>query len=77
MKNINDSVNNKITEVKCPKCSNKVPWTEESVHRPFCSRRCQMLDFGDWAMEKNTIPSEEPTDDWEIFDDAGFEDPAD
>lgn len=75
MNSIDDSANRKITDVACPKCGSKVPWTEKSVHRPFCSRRCQMLDFGDWAMEKNTIPAEQPLDDWEILDDAGFEDP--
>jgi len=28
-----------------------------------------MIDFGDWAMEKNTIPTEDPPDDWENFED--------
>ncbi len=66
MKNINTS--NEITEVACPQCGKKVPWTDDSKYRPFCSIRCQMIDFGDWAMEKNTIPVEDPPDDWENFE---------
>jgi endogenous inhibitor of DNA gyrase (YacG/DUF329 family) len=27
-----------------------------------------MIDFGDWATEKNTIPAEEPPDDWDNFE---------
>ena len=68
MKNTNNSVTNKITEIACPQCAKKVPWVEESLFRPFCSKRCQMIDFGDWAMEKNSLPTEDPPDDWENFD---------
>lgn len=68
MKNINTSNSHEITEVACPQCGKKVPWIDESVFRPFCSKRCQMIDFGDWAMEKNTIPVEDPPDDWENFE---------
>lgn len=54
-----------ITEISCPQCGKAVPWTQEQIYRPFCSKRCQMIDFGDWAMEKNTIPAEEPPDDFQ------------
>ncbi len=66
MKNIKAS--NEITEVACPQCGKKVPWVDDSEYRPFCSLRCQMIDFGDWAMEKNTIPVEDTPDDWENFE---------
>lgn len=69
MKNTDDSANSEITEIACPQCKKKVAWVEESKHRPFCSLRCQMIDFGDWAMEKNSLPAEEPPDDWENFED--------
>jgi endogenous inhibitor of DNA gyrase (YacG/DUF329 family) len=46
----------KITYVKCPRCQTPVAWGEESPFRPFCSKQCQMIDFGDWATESNTIP---------------------
>ena len=41
--------------VNCPTCDQAVPWTEKSKFRPFCSKRCKLIDFGDWANEKNTI----------------------
>jgi uncharacterized protein len=41
--------------VKCPTCSAKVPWTEASRYRPFCSERCRTADLGDWAAERHRI----------------------
>ena len=41
--------------VSCPTCDKAVPWTEENVFRPFCCERCKLIDFGDWAAEKNSI----------------------
>lgn len=46
----------KPTVVPCPTCQKQVIWGEESPYRPFCSKQCQMIDFGDWADEENTIP---------------------
>lgn len=69
MKSTNNSATKEITEIACPQCKKKVLWHEESKYRPFCSSRCQMIDFGDWAMEKNTIAADDPPDDWENFDD--------
>ena len=42
--------------VNCPTCQQEVAWTEQSVYRPFCSKRCKLIDFGDWAAERHTIP---------------------
>lgn len=42
--------------VKCPTCQADVVWSEDNPHRPFCSKKCQMIDFGDWADESNAIP---------------------
>jgi len=44
-----------------------VAWAERESYRPFCSRKCQLIDFGDWASERNAIPAEDPPDD---MDDA-------
>ena len=44
--------------VNCPTCTKLIPWTEESLFRPFCSERCKLIDFGDWAVGKNTIAGE-------------------
>jgi Uncharacterized protein conserved in bacteria len=34
-----------------------VIWNEQSPHRPFCSKRCQLIDLGEWAAEEKRIPS--------------------
>ena len=47
-----------IVEVPCPTCGKSVAWEESSVFRPFCSKRCQLIDLGAWAAEENVIPSE-------------------
>ncbi len=41
--------------LQCPQCKKPVHWNERFPHRPFCSKRCQQLDFGEWATEQNTI----------------------
>ncbi|KAF7772034.1 hypothetical protein PCIT_a2020 [Pseudoalteromonas citrea] len=43
------------TVVKCPTCSSPVTWSEESQFRPFCSKRCQLIDLGEWSFENNKI----------------------
>jgi endogenous inhibitor of DNA gyrase (YacG/DUF329 family) len=48
-----------IKETPCPSCRKPVPWSDESPYRPFCSKRCQLVDFGDWANERHRIPQEE------------------
>jgi Uncharacterized protein conserved in bacteria len=48
-----------IKQVNCPTCQKIVPWTEEEIYRPFCSKKCQLIDFGEWAAERYTIPEEE------------------
>jgi len=53
-------MNTRVLEVNCPTCMKKVVWSEASPWRPFCSQRCKLIDFGDWASERNTIPAETP-----------------
>lgn len=53
MKNI------ELIYVKCPTCHQAVEWSEESPYRPFCSKRCQLIDLGSWSSEENRIPSSE------------------
>ncbi|MFY8273610.1 DNA gyrase inhibitor YacG [Pseudoalteromonas sp. SSDWG2] len=45
------------TTVNCPTCEKPVLWGEQSPHRPFCSKRCQLIDLGEWSDESNTISS--------------------
>jgi len=40
-----------------------VPWTRESVYRPFCSERCKLIDLGAWASESYRVPVVEKADD--------------
>lgn len=44
------------TVVKCPTCETAVEWTPQAEFRPFCSKRCQLIDLGEWASESNRIP---------------------
>ncbi|WJG10196.1 DNA gyrase inhibitor YacG [Aliiglaciecola sp. LCG003] len=44
-------------EVNCPTCKEKVVWNEQSKFRPFCSKRCQLIDLGEWSDEKMSIPA--------------------
>jgi endogenous inhibitor of DNA gyrase (YacG/DUF329 family) len=44
--------------VNCPTCKKEVTWTIESLHRPFCCKRCQLIDLGEWADEEKSIQGE-------------------
>ncbi|MDE1189600.1 MAG: DNA gyrase inhibitor YacG [Pantoea sp.] len=53
--------------VPCPNCGKDVMWDELSPWRPFCSKRCQLIDLGEWAAEEKSIPSSgdlTESDDW-------------
>ncbi|KNC94274.1 DNA gyrase inhibitor YacG [Trabulsiella odontotermitis] len=55
------------TIVNCPTCGKAVIWNEQSTYRPFCSKRCQLIDLGEWAAEEKRIPSSgdlSESDDW-------------
>ncbi|GGX45601.1 DNA gyrase inhibitor YacG [Undibacterium squillarum] len=54
------------TVVQCPCCKKDVPWTPESLWRPFCSERCKQTDLGAWAQEKYSIPSTTQPDPGEL-----------
>jgi len=36
--------------------------TEAFPERPFCSKRCQQIDFGDWASERFQIEGNDEQD---------------
>ena len=42
-------------KVPCPTCQKEVIWQDESTYRPFCSKRCQLIDLGEWADEGHKI----------------------
>lgn len=43
--------------VKCPTCGKQTEWNGNE-HRPFCSERCKLIDFGAWANEEYRMPDE-------------------
>lgn len=45
--------------VNCPTCQKALVWSPENEFRPFCSKRCQLIDLGEWAMEKKFIAGAE------------------
>jgi endogenous inhibitor of DNA gyrase (YacG/DUF329 family) len=45
--------------VACPHCGTLSPWSTDNAFRPFCSERCKLIDFGQWATGGYRIPQEE------------------
>ena len=48
-----------MTVVNCPICEKEVIWSPDSPYRPFCSKRCQTIDLGEWASEQKYIAGSE------------------
>jgi uncharacterized protein len=48
-----------MTDIPCPQCKKTVLWNDDFPQRPFCSKRCQLIDLGDWVEEKFAIPVNE------------------
>ena len=55
-------------KVKCPQCGDQAEYSKENEHRPFCSRRCQLLDLGAWASEDMKIVGEKVFESEEDFE---------
>ncbi|WP_099034332.1 DNA gyrase inhibitor YacG [Lacimicrobium alkaliphilum] len=49
-------------KVNCPTCEKEVEWGNMSPYRPFCSKKCQLIDLGEWANEEKAIPVKGPQD---------------
>jgi uncharacterized protein len=43
----------------CPTCNKPVLPFDENPSFPFCSRRCRLVDLGDWIDERYRIPVQE------------------
>ncbi len=41
----------------CPTCKKIIEYSTTNKFRPFCSKRCKLIDLGDWADAANRIPS--------------------
>jgi endogenous inhibitor of DNA gyrase (YacG/DUF329 family) len=44
--------------VKCPICKKEV--AVGAPEFPFCSQRCRIIDLGNWASEKYSVPVTNP-----------------
>jgi endogenous inhibitor of DNA gyrase (YacG/DUF329 family) len=44
-------------KVKCPICHKEMEW-EQNPYRPFCSKRCKLIDLGQWATERYRVPGD-------------------
>lgn len=44
-----------VRNVNCPSCGDTVVWGPDSPYRPFCSKRCKLVDLGAWATEKYRV----------------------
>lgn len=51
-------MNQPTSIVRCPTCGKTIAWNEKAEFRPFCSRRCQLIDLGDWLTEAHRIPGD-------------------
>jgi hypothetical protein len=45
-----------MPKVSCPTCRKETEFTGNE-YRPFCSERCQLIDFGAWADEEYALPA--------------------
>lgn len=63
-----------MTTVKCPTCSAPVEWGPQSPYRPFCSKRCKLIDLGGWLDGSHRIPGEELPDSQGEFGAPGLPD---
>ena len=52
----------------CPNCEKKVSIDSSNEYRPFCSKKCKLIDLGEWANEEKKISrpiqSEDFYEDW-------------
>ena len=42
--------------VNCPTFKKPVNWVSTNIFRPFCCKKCQLIDLGEWADEEKAIP---------------------
>lgn len=58
--------------VNCPTCQAPVTWNESSPYRPFCNKRCQLIDLGEWADEEKRIPSNNDSSESDAWSEEEF-----
>jgi len=52
-----------MNKVRCPICEAAMPGApQEYPDRPFCSRRCRLIDLGRWLGEEYRVPGPPASD---------------
>ena len=46
----------------CPTCKKVTVYRTDNPFRPFCSKRCRLIDLGTWLEEGYSIPAAEDTE---------------
>ncbi|KAA0874109.1 DNA gyrase inhibitor YacG [Nitrincola tapanii] len=54
----------KQRQIPCPTCGEPALYAPSNPDRPFCSKRCRLIDLGEWASEGYAIEAKERPD-WE------------
>ena len=55
---------------RCPQCNAAIDREDNNPFRPFCSRRCKMIDLGNWLGERYVIPGAPAGDESSSEDDS-------
>ena len=55
---------------KCPSCGKLINCSINNKWPPFCSKRCQLIDLGEWLNGNRQIISKDGIDEDSIGDDA-------
>ena len=45
--------------MRCPICKKPAEVTRDNPFRPFCSERCKLIDFGNWADGNYSVPAQD------------------
>ena len=59
--------------MKCPNCEKPTVW-QDNPFRPFCSERCKLIDFGNWADENYAVPDESLLNSEDALEGAAIDD---
>jgi len=57
----------------CPTCHKPDTWHKDNHYRPFCSERCKLIDFGEWAAEMHRVAGEEAKNEEAAIDNENAE----
>ena len=55
--------------VKCPEGGKATEYSPENEYRPFCSKRCKLIDLGEWIEGRYKINSEENSQESQYMED--------